>query len=259
MNLTLQPPALSHADVAAFRRDGFVIARGLFPRARCERLRALAQAHLDRRVAPVEYEADVRYPGAPESRDAAGGRTVRRLLQACARDGLLRDVALSPEIGARLRVLLGPRPLLAQAHHNCVMTKHARFSSRTGWHQDIRYWAFARPDLVSVWLALGPERVDNGCLQLVPGSHAMEFTRGRFDDALFFRPDLPENRAVLANCIHAELEPGDTLFFHSRLLHAAGCNRTAETKFSAVFTYHAEDNRPLPGTRSATLESLELR
>ena len=36
--------------------------------------------------------------------------------------------------------------------------------------------------------------------------------------------------------------------------------RTArrETKFSLVFTYHAADNRPLPGTRSASLPAVSL-
>ena len=41
------------------------------------------------------------------------------------------------------------------------------------------------------------------------------------------------------------------LFFHCRLFHAAGNNRSTLTKFSAVFTYHAVDNPPLPGSRSA--------
>ena len=55
-----------------------------------------------------------------------------------------------------------------------------------------------------------------------------------------------------------ELEPGDVLFFHCRLFHAAGANSTTHTKYSAVFTYHAADNRPLPGTRSASLPEVAL-
>ena len=55
-----------------------------------------------------------------------------------------------------------------------------------------------------------------------------------------------------------ELDPGDVLFFHCRLFHAAGHNQTADTKFSLVFTYHAADNHPLPGTRSASLPDMAL-
>ena len=59
--------------------------------------------------------------------------------------------------------------------------------------------------------------------------------------------------------VAAELEPGDVLFFHCRLFHAAGNNQSTDAKFSVVFTYHASDNRPLPGTRSASLPSLSLQ
>jgi phytanoyl-CoA hydroxylase len=249
---------LFDAEVEQFRRDGFFVVRGLAAAGQCDRLRALSREHLAHTIEPIEYEADIRYPGAPESRDASGGRTARRLLQACARDPLYREWATAPAIAGRLRALLGARPMLAQAHHNCVMTKDPRYSSRTGWHQDVRYWSYERPELVSVWLALGREHEDNGCLQVVPGSHAMSFGRERFDDALFFRQDLQENREALAHCIQAELDPGDVLFFHCRLLHAAGWNRTTETKLSLVFTYHAADNRPLANTRSASLPSIAL-
>jgi phytanoyl-CoA hydroxylase len=52
------------------------------------------------------------------------------------------------------------------------------------------------------------------------------------------------------------LEPGDVVFFHCRTFHAAAANRTGQTKFSLVFTYHALDNSPLPGTRSAATPSI---
>jgi phytanoyl-CoA hydroxylase len=246
-------------ELSQFGRDGFVIARGLAGRELCGRMKALAKRHLENETAPLEYEAKVNYPGAPASLEAPGGRTVRRLLQACARDPMYRDWAASPALAGRLRQLLGTGIELSQAHHNCVMTKNPAFSSATGWHQDIRYWSFERPELVSVWLALGPEHKENGCLWLVPGSHRTDFRREQFDDDKFFRADREENRGVLKKKVAAEMEEGDVLFFHCRLLHAAGQNRTTLTKFAAVFTYHAADNRPLPGTRSAALTDISLR
>ena len=221
-------------------------------------MKVLALRHLAAEIQPLEYEAQVRYPGAPASLDAPGGRTVRRLLQACTRDALYEKWATSATIANPLRQLLGPRVELSQAHHNCVMTKNPAFSSATGWHQDIRYWSFQKPALVSVWLALGPEHEENGCLWLVPGSHRMEFRREQYDSDLFFRTDLEENSLVLHDKVAAELDVGDVLFFHCRLLHAAGRNRTDLTKFAAVFTYHAADNHPLPDTRSASLAEIAL-
>jgi phytanoyl-CoA hydroxylase len=250
--------SFSQAELDSFRRDGFVIVRGLADRQLCERMKSLAQRHLAQDVQPVEYEAQTKYPGSPASLDAPGGRTVRRLLRAYSRDRLFGDWATSRAIGDRLGRLLGPQIELSQAHHNCVMTKNPAFSSATSWHQDIRYWSFQKPELISVWLALGQEHEENGCLLLVPGSHRIEFRREQFDDSLFLREDIEENRKILQGRMPAEVDEGDVLFFHCRLLHAAGRNRTGLTKFAAVFTYHGAGNRPLPGTRSASLPEILL-
>jgi len=241
-----------------FERDGYAIARAVAPEALRSRMLEVARAHLVAAVPPLEYEADVRYPGAPASQDAPGGRTARRLLQAYSRDAAFAAWATSPEVAACLRALIGPRVELSQAHHNCVMTKDPRYSSLTNWHRDIRYWAFERPELVSVWLALGHERERNGCLLVLPGSHAMDFAPHQLDKAQFLRTDVADNTTLLAKEARVELDPGDVLFFHSRLFHAAGRNQTDETKFSVVYTYHAADNRALPGSRSASLPDVPL-
>jgi phytanoyl-CoA hydroxylase len=248
----------SSAELEAFRRDGYVVVRALVPPRLCAELAALARGDLEAARAPLELEAELRYPGAPVSREAPGGQTVRRLLQAYSRHEAWAGWARSPALAGRLGQLFGPRVVLSQAHHNCIMTKSPRYSSATGWHRDVRYWRFERPELVSVWLALGREERRNGCLLVLPGTHRVAIDSAQLDAAEFLRPDLPENAALLARARPVELEAGDTLFFDARLFHAASSNATAEIKFSAVFTYHAADNRPLPGTRSASLPEIEL-
>jgi phytanoyl-CoA hydroxylase len=250
--------AFSPDEVRRFRADGFVVARGLADAPTCARLLEAARSQLARETAPAEYEAQLHYPGAPESLDAPGGDTVRRLLQAYARDAAFREWATSPRVARRLRQLIGAQVQLAQAHHNCIMTKQPRYSSVTGWHQDIRYWSFERPELVSTWLSLTHEHPDNGCLSLIPGTHLLELSPERLDGALFLREDRADNRALFDMRLTPLLEPGDVLFFHCRAFHAAGANRTAHTKFSLVYTYHEAGNRPLPGTRSASSPSISL-
>ncbi len=249
---------LSPEHARQLANAGVVVVSQLASTGQVQTLREVAQRHLAAAVAPVEYETDLHYPGAPTSRNAPGGATIRRLLQAYARDPVFRDWATGPEIAAPLRQILGSGVLLSQTHHNCIMTKQPRYSSETGWHQDIRYWSFERPELVSVWLALGRESHENGCLSFLPGSHTMEFAGDRLDDALFLRTGNPLNQALIATRLSPVLEPGDAVFFDCRTLHAAGNNNTAETKLSLVFSYHAADNHPLPGTRSATLPPIAV-
>lgn len=250
--------SLTPQQVAQFRNDGYLIVRGLVPAEACARMLAAAQRDLAAATPPLEYEADTRYPGAPASLEVPGGRTARRLLQACARDPVFREAATASAVAGRLRQLLGPQIALVQTHHNCVMTKQPDYSSLTNWHRDIRYWSFVREELISVWFALGPERIENGCLLVLPGTHHMTLGSDRLDAAQFLRTEVAANAELLRTQQAAELDAGDVLFFHCRLFHAAGSNRSLQTKFSPVFTYRALDNLPLSGSRSASLPDIQL-
>jgi len=246
-------------DVEAFQDAGYLIRRGLIDDATTRNLVDLIDRSLKPALAPVEFEADVHYPGAPESRVAPGGNTPRRLLHAYSRDEQFQAIGRHPAIIATLQGLIaGEKLRLSQNHHNCVMTKHPGYSSVTSWHQDIRYWRFDRPELVSTWLALGTENVDNGCLLVLPGSHRWDLDPGRFDASLFLRTDLPENEKLLATAVPVELERGDVLFFHSRTLHAAGQNQSTTVKRTLVYTYRSEDNQPIPETRSSVFEDIPV-
>ena len=245
-------------ELEQFQQEGFLVVRGLATASDVAQMRAITEAGLRDHISPIEYEAELRYPGAPVSLDAEGGRTIRRLKQAQSRGAIFTEWMLRPEVVNRLKQLLGPRVVCPLAHHNCIMTKQPRYSSQTGWHQDIRYWSFQRPDLVNAWIALGSERPENGCLQVIPGSHKLVLDRSRLDDELFFRGDLPLNEPLIEAKEFVSLNAGDVLFFHCRTLHAASENKTNETKFSAVFTFHSGDNHPIAGTRSSALPELLL-
>lgn len=249
----------SSDDCAAFERDSFVIVRNLAPARLRGAIADVAHQQLAERIEPLEYESDVRYPGSPDSRGAPGGSTVRRLLQVYSRDAAFRNWASHAGVLTRVRQLLGDDIAMPQAHHNCVMTKHPRYGSATLWHQDTRYWSYTEPDLINVWLALGSERRDNGCLNLLPGTQHMRFEPHWLDAAKFLRPDLAVNQALVDSQVAAELDPGDVLFFHAGVFHSAGQNFSSQIKLSLVYSYRATNNIPLPGTRSSALPDIVLR
>ena len=251
-------PVLDDEERDRFARDGLLRLRGWASPGQVAAALEAARAQLDARSEPLELEADVGYPGAPRSREASGGQTVRRLLRATTRGEVFLALAASPAMGELMRELVGPHPLLVQAHHNCVMTKMPAYSSATNWHQDVRYWSYQRPELVSAWFALAAETPENGCLSFLPGTHRALFARDRLDERLFLRQDREDNLALIADAVTPALEPGDLVLFHCRTFHAAGRNATTATKFSPVFTYRDASNAPLPGTRSASVEDIAL-
>ena len=250
---------LSPAAEQRFADDGFVIIPSVLDTEVCLALTRALQAELDPLLGPVEFEADVGYPGAPANLEAPGGATPRRLLNAFTRSDSLRELALNPQVGSILKRLLNAQSVgMSQCHHNCVMTKHPGYSSATLWHQDMRYWSFDRPELISAWFALGDEVASNGALRVISGTHNHRIDRGRLDKDLFLRPELDDNQVLIERAQTVALNPGDVLLFHCRLFHAAGRNVEDVIKLSPVFTYHALDNRPIPNTRSDRLPSIIL-
>lgn len=245
-------------DVSQFERDGFAILREFAPASLIERMMDRVRRDLAEMREPIEFEADVHYPGSPESRISPGGQTVRRLRQVLSRDPVFQEWVCYPPLLEVLRHLLGSPVTCPLAHHNCVMTKHPYYSSDTEWHRDIRFWNFQNGELVNAWLALGPERLENGCLKLIPGSHRMTIEADRLDEQKFLDRHHPDNQPLLDTVETVELDQGDLLLFHAKSFHAASRNNTDQTKFSAVFTFHGPENRPLPGSKSASFPELIL-
>ncbi|WP_028455935.1 phytanoyl-CoA dioxygenase family protein [Chitinilyticum litopenaei] len=252
-----------HSDFSAIRtaflRDGALILRGFADAQRLAAIRAAAMAELARRVPPFELEAELGYPGAPQQA-GEGAATIRRLRNMAARDPVFADWAGDARLLMLVGRLLGARDItLTQAHHNSLMTKQPSFSSDTRWHRDLRYWRFSRPELVSAWLALGEEYPDNGALGFIPGSHQTELPDEAFDALEFLIPDHPLAAPLVARAEFPALNPGDVVLFDARTFHAASRNRTTQTKYSLVFSYHASDNLPLSGSRSASQPGVAYR
>jgi phytanoyl-CoA hydroxylase len=247
---------IAKKDLLFFNENGYLIKRKLFSLQQCGQLRNKSKDILDKRIIPYELETELNYPDGPIDK---GNNTIRRIKQIYARDKLFSDVATNQNVINIIKKILNTKSLImSQNHHNCIMTKQPKFSSRTDWHQDIRYWSFIDNNLVSFWLALTIENKTNGSLNIIPGSHLLDINKNKFDSLLFFKKKDCQNKKILKKSISVELEIGDAIFFHCNLLHSALSNRTEETKYSIVFTYYSNLNQPRKNTRSALLEDIEL-
>jgi len=250
---------LTDTQLEAFQRDGYLVIPRWEYGESLKSLQGIAKRQLDAAAPPLELEAQLGYPGAPEATSLFGSETPRRLLGAYQREPLWREFAVSDSMAVSLRQLFDDEDIcLSQAHHNCLMTKSPRYSSDTGWHQDSRYWSFDRPELITAWLALGEETKKNGVLRVIPGSHRMKCKSSQFDSDLFFSANSDDNMSLISEAKALSLSAGDLVFFHCKLLHSATRNTTEMTKLSLVFTYHRRNNRPLAGSRSASVAEILL-
>ncbi len=250
---------LSPAQLQQFKIDGYLVLPKLLKPAETKALRTLALSQLEQRLKPFELETELNYPGAPASQNSEGGTTIRRLKSAYSRDDSYKKYAKQIEVIKAIQQILDEQEIwLNPNHHNCVMTKHPRYSSETLWHRDTRYWSFSNKYLINAWFALGDELHTNGAMKILPGSHRWEVRDEALDDAQFLKLDHPDNEYRLKTARTVLLERGDVLLFSAHCFHAAGKNTTKHTKFSMVFTYHGKNTRALKNTTSSQLKPIKI-
>lgn len=133
--------------------------------------------------------------------------------------------------------------------HSKLMQKEPKVGGAWEWHQDYGYWyknGFLYPDaLISVMLALTEATKENGCLQVLKGSHRM----GRFEHLFAGEQqgaDMPFVEEALKVCekIYVELKAGDVLFFHPNLLHMSEANLSDKPRWSLISAYNLSYNKP---------------
>ena len=81
---------------------------------------------------------------------------------------LLR-AAMSARLHAVLDALMGQGRVLLQ---EMALVKPPKVSGEKPWHQDAAYFRGSDPNLMfGVWIALDPATRENGCMEVIPGSH----------------------------------------------------------------------------------------
>lgn len=234
---------LTQEQLNQFNKDGFLLLKNFADKALCDAILNKAQEHLSQKIAPIESEQE--YMQINEDKI-----TIRRLRQVYQREDIFKQWMHNKNIQPILKQLLGEQPVITLAHHNSIMTKMPKKSSRTYWHQDRRYWHFENDNLISIWLCLDDEYLENGLLEFIPRTHTIQFDKEQFDQESNFLDNHPINQELIKQRVHHNLHKGDIVLFHCKTLHHAGKNITDKPKISFVYTVRGINNTPLKQTRS---------
>jgi phytanoyl-CoA hydroxylase len=234
---------LDENQLKEFHENGFLVLKNFADSQLCDEILEKAKIHLENKIAPIETEQEY-------MQNDIDKITVRRLRQVFDREEIFQKWMTNDKIRPILKQILNDTPVLTLAHHNSIMTKLPHESTRTFWHQDRRYWNFENNDLVSVWLSLGDEFLENGLLEFIPKSHKIEFSKDRFDEVDNFLDENEENKKLIETKVHTNLQKGDVVLFHCKTLHHANKNSSDKAKISFVYTVRANSNKPTNNTRS---------
>ncbi len=131
--------------------------------------------------------------------------------------------------------------------HSKLMQKEPRVGGAWEWHQDYGYWyknQFMFPDrMISVMVALTPANKENGCLQVIKGSHKLgRVNHGFAGEQVGADMVMVENALKTMELVYCELNAGDALFFHANLLHRSEANVSDHPRWSIISCYNSQSN-----------------
>jgi len=215
-----------------YLNDGYVVARGMFD------AEEIALLH---RSAKEDKAFD---DHAFDRADAEGG-TVRLALWNHPGDSIYGMFARCRSVVESAEMLLGGE---VYHYHSKMIMKEPRVGGAWTWHQDYGYWyhnGVLFPLLCSAFIAVDRATRENGCLQVLQGSHRA----GRIDHTLTgeqagANAERVQELAKRLELVHVEMEPGDAIFFDSNLLHRSDQNRSDHPRWSLICCYNAARNDP---------------
>jgi ectoine hydroxylase-related dioxygenase (phytanoyl-CoA dioxygenase family) len=108
------------------------------------------------------------------------------------------------------------------------MNKPAGKGTLLPWHQD-RWNNLDRDPLITVWTALDPATIENGCVQIIRGSHKWGVINPGHGSG-FLNPEQAKKYAPKEEIIFCELEPGEVMLLHNWLLHASDKNHSDQSR-----------------------------
>src|SRR5437764_7468178 len=223
---------ISNEQVRAYHEDGYVLARGMFE---ADEIALLGRAAREDRALDEHSFG----------RAAGEGGTVRLSLWNHPGDGIYGMFARCERVVRACDKLLGGE---VYHYHSKMIMKDPRIGGAWTWHQDYGYWyqnGVLQPLLSSVSIAVDRATKENGCLQVIEGSHHC----GRVDHVLTGdqagadreRVDEILKRMPL---VYLDMEPGDAVYFHCNLLHRSDQNRSDQPRWSMICCYNSARNDP---------------
>lgn len=114
------------------------------------------------------------------------------------------------------------------------MNKPAGEGTDLVWHQD-RWTDLDRDPLITIWTALDPATVANGCVFIAPGMHHTLINPSHGSG--FFTEEQAQKLIKDIEPVPLELEAGEAALLHNHLPHSSGTNSTriARRAFSVCY------------------------
>lgn len=217
---------LDDAQWAQFERDGYLKLGRVISESEIEALRDRIDEIMMGR-AEVPYDEMVMqvidpetHTVAPSSKGYKGATLNYRKIQNLEFDPVFMAYIQHPVFHEICRRIYDDRGIAC--FRAMFMNKPAGSQTTIAWHQD-RWTDLDIDPLVTVWTAFDPATVANGCVRVIPGSHAHGLINPSHISG-YITEEQQEEFAPEGEAVDLELAPGEAVLLHNWLLHSSGTN-----------------------------------
>jgi ectoine hydroxylase len=225
-------------QIADFDDDGFFIVEGLLDTEEVDLLRDIARAD------------QALVAGAASRADGEGGAVKVRVDNELGENDIYSAIVRSRRIIEVMESLLCDE--VYHYHHKMIL-KEPRVGGAWAWHQDYGYWydnGCLFPYLSSCMIAVDRATKQNGCLQVLRGSHHIgRVNHVKIGDQTGADPERVAVAIEGLELVHCELEPGSAIFFHCNLLHRSDQNTSDDPRWAFISCYNTKGNDPYKESR----------
>ena len=215
---------INQHEIDQYHRDGFVTVDDVLS---TEEIAALRIATTDPRV-QEPYTKLVEGPG------------WLHLLELTCKHEAFHALARHPRLMEVVTSVLGKD---VQLQHSKLAAKREQpGTGEVPWHQDFSYFPHTNTDLCAVMVMLDDATPDNGCMQMVRGSHR-EGLREHHDSSGWFAGSCQEPGAWADASRIVDVMPraGGISIHHCLTMHSSVANRSGAPRRGLVFQFRAAD------------------
>jgi len=240
---------LSKEQISEYHREGYVVVRGFCSSEEIERLYKVA------------LDDDAMRKNALDLNDQSGKKTRLSLWFTPGSDVFGYLTRSEKMVHAAGDLMDSNAPVCH--FHSKLMQKEPRVGGAWEWHQDYGYWyknQFMFPDqLISIMIALTKANKENGCLQVIRGSHKLgRLNHGFAGEQVGADMVMVNNALVTMELVYCNLEPGDALLFHPNLLHRSEANLSDSPRWSIISCYCSQSNLAYNETSTSWKTPVEM-
>ncbi len=227
-------------EAESYARDGYILSKGLLSQDEVTRFRDTAREHLERESRE----------GAVMAKGDKHGKTTLLKMWTKAEDDQYGLLARDERLVDLAEDAIG-KPIYLYSHK--MTMKQPNEGGAWEWHQDFGYWynyGCLAPEMMSIYVSLDKATKENGCLQLLKGSHKLgRLNHVRENDQTNVEQEHLEAALKRFEHVYAEMEPGDALIFDGNLLHRSDANRSNTYRWGYICSYNAVENAPFKRVR----------